>query len=611
MSFFFDPSLNCFFNGLIREWNGWSYRSAQSDAKSTSEVEYPAGWFDIPVSEGVLSVPCRHFSTTGRHHLLAPCLMQDASGEIHPLPLQQAIEAVMLNSQLTAETDTSDTVKAFVKRALESDENMRHALNYRKADMEELFQGTLSFEQAETSLFTGHSIHPCPKARDNFSEEDTLSYAPEYGGRFVLHWYRLKKDRLYVRESQGCEYQKLVTDLIQSDERAQAWAKQIGPEEVLFPCHPFQHKVWQDSARINELMEQGAVIHLGQGSIPWSATSSVRAIYSAQVPWMLKFSLSVKLTNSIRHLQPEELVRGAELFRVLMTGKAQEFVARFPDCQILMEPTAAAICGEDGQPYEETIVLWRENPFRNGIENNTEVLATLLQDDPRNGVSRLEQRLRHFSQDYPETAVNWFRQYLEVAVKPLLIGQADYGLLFGAHQQNIVLKLDASGFPEKMYFRDCQGTGYTQLAYQLYSKEIVDMGKDSANVLEDELGIRLFSYHMIINATFNVISSLCRDGSVPEVRLTQCLRNFLLSVKSLGVRDEQCIHYLLDTPELLSKGNFLIALRKLNENTESDYLAMYHTMANPLLNRSQASDVCTSENTGQIATEPAIQYTAS
>lgn len=614
MQFQFDPSLNCFFNALLREWQDWQFYpviAQELHATSNQQTLKPTGWFKIATRQGELSIPCMHFATTGRHHLLSPCVL-DNQHSIEALDFQSAVKLVMTESSAgqqsdqekvdtSSNTSTRASIENFIKRALESDTNLQQALVYRESEFDQLFGKSLTFEQAESALFTGHSIHPCPKARDNFSNADTLAYAPEFGGHFQLQWYKLHTSHLYTRETDGFDYNKLIQDLISQDPQAQAWHETLEHDFVLYPCHPFQHKVWNNTERLTALMENGNLVHLGSGSIDWSATTSVRAIYSKQSPWMLKFSLSVKLTNSIRHLQPEELVRGAELCRVLTTPPAQEFEQRVKDdFKILFEPTAAAICDDQGKPYEETIVLWRENPFTEGKDENTEVLATLLQDDPRSGQSRLEQCLKQWQtannpgHEYASLATQWFKQYLNVAVKPLLIAQADYGLLFGAHQQNIVLTL-SQGMPVKMYFRDCQGTGFSQLANQLYTQYLPDMATDSANVIEDEMAIRLFSYYLIINATFNVISSLSRSGEIPESVLIGQLQFFLQDIKAQGVKDAQCIDYLLNSEELSAKGNFFVSFKQLNENTETDYLAMYHPMTNPL--KVEAPELLDSVNT--------------
>ncbi len=613
MSFFFDPSLNCFFNALLREWQDWRYIAVSEYDRATHEYEltgsgwnypaktrhsiYPSGWFEISAATRKLSIPCRQFSTTGRHQLLGPCVLSTIAGdvqeEVQPLSLPEAIRWVMLESGITDGLDEA-LVQPFITRAIQSDDNLRDALDYRQRDLDALFNQPLNFVQAESALLTGHSIHPCPKARDHFSKQDAQAYSPEYQGEFELQWYLLKRANLYVRHADDITYEQLLADLIRQDKRMQFWAKQVEADEVLFPCHPFQHKVWQKTPRIQTLIKAGTLVHLGQGSVPWSATSSVRAIYNAQTAWMLKFSLSVKLTNSLRHLQPAELVRGAELCRVLDTPPAQDYRHRFPDFSILMEPLAAAICDENGKPFEETIVLWRENPFSRGNEGNTEVLATLLQDSPVTGVSRLQIRLRQLPGLYVSNAREWFRRYLITTVRPLLIGQADYGLLFGAHQQNIVLTLD-QGMPAKMAFRDCQGTGFTQLASDLYRPYLPAMAQDSGNLIEDGMAISLFSYYLIINATFNVISSLCQGNLIAESVLVGELRSFLQHIKAVGVKDSSCIDYLLTAPELSAKGNFFVALRQLNENTETDYLAMYHPLANPL--------------TGSLETAPRLMET--
>lgn len=587
---YYDASTNCFFNALLREWSSWTYRETAADQVNlTNPISSEHGCFIIASTDklSVLEVPCTHYSECGRHHLALPCRIistahTNKESSTKEADFLQSVQWLFTQSAMISQLKAPD-INAFLTRVKQSDHNLNMAIGYRSNDMDKLFKGETNFKHSEAALFTGHSIHPCPKARDNFSPEDAIKYCPEFGQEFQLEWYKVHSSALYIKAAEGFSVQHLITDIAAADIHANTWLASLDNDEFLIPCHPFQHKIWQQHSEISTLIAAGKLTHIGKGALPWSATSSVRAIYSEASPWMLKFSLSVKLTNSIRHLQPEELVRGAELCRVLETPPAQAYLDRFECFTLLKEPTAIALCLEDGLPIEEGIVLFRENPFRAGEQNNTEVLASLLQDDPRTGTSRLEQRLKYLGTDYATSAAHWFNDYLDVAVKPLLIGQADYGLLFGAHQQNIVLQLE-NGFPKKMYFRDCQGTGFSQLATELYSPYLDGMAEESANLLPDSMAICLFSYYLIINATFNVISSLGRHSQSQESAFLVQLKKFLIDIKNDGVRDSQCIDYLLSSPELNAKGNFLVSLQQLNENTETDYLAMYHPMNNPLRN---------------------------
>ena len=597
MTFAFDPSLNCFFNALLREWSNWAFSKSlpsflSSHSDEINECGTPKGYFVFEGGDGKLCIPCGHYSIAGRHQLLKPCLVVGRDRAIRSIETQEAFEWLLRECR-DFDFEKAST-KQFLSRAKQSDNNLKKAVRFLDADLSSLFSSPLTFQQAEAALFTGHSIHPCPKARDNFSEQDALDYAPEFQGRFNLHWYRLKRQYLYSRfggddEGEG-GYEVLAGDLITYDPKVNAWKESLAEDEVLFPCHPFQHQIWQNLPQVQALIQQGGLEHLGTGSVDWSATTSVRAIYSPYQTWMLKFSLSVKLTNSIRHIQPAELVRGAELYRVLACPPAQEFVERFPNFTILKEPLAASLISESGEVIEESIVLWRENPFISGNVCNKEVLATLLQDDPRNGQSRLEQRLKQLPGRYIDHAKEWFVKYLDVVVRPLIIAQGDYGLLFGAHQQNIVLGLD-SVMPSHFYFRDCQGTGFTDLAYQLFSPYVSEMAADSGNLVDDDLAIRLFGYYLIVNATFNVISSLCRDGTLSEQSLIQLLRDFLQQLLTEGVKDSQCIEYLLHEEFISAKGNFMVSLKLVNDTTETDYLSLYHPLANPLVVKNEIKDI--------------------
>ena len=77
-----------------------------------------------------------------------------------------------------------------------------------------------------------------------------------------------------------------------------------------------------------------------------------------------------------------------------------------------------------------------------------------------------------------------------------MVSQADYGLLFGAHQQNLLITLK-DGYPDKVYFRDCQGTGYSHVA-----RELLENGSSGEHHVDETLGNRLFTYYLIINSTF-------------------------------------------------------------------------------------------------------------
>lgn len=564
-----SASLNCLMNALLRECPDWQFVGAKGGT---------AGEFRLSLNDGsVLGIAVHHRSRAGRHGLSGPCQLCLGDGRRRPLELTEAVFLV-----LEALGVDESARGAMLARVRQSCDNIAANLETRACDLDALALQPLGFIEAEAGLLIGHSVHPCPKARDHFVGDDATRYAPEYGNDFPLLWLAAKREHLRYFSAKGFFHRDMVADLAASDSRVAAWLAALNDDEELVPCHPFQWRHWQNHPVIAERLADRSLRLLGEGEQCWRATSSLRAVHCEQAPWMLKFSLSVKLTNSLRHLQTEELARGAQLAEVLASATGGDFQSALPQMQILLEPVALCLLDNAGEPIIETGLLWRANPFIGNVAEHTEVLATLLQDDPRSGVSRLASRLRATANLTAPKIKCWFERYLQVAVRPLLLAQADFGILFGAHQQNIVLQLEDGIWPQKMYFRDCQGTGFSALGAERLGEVFARWGEQEALVIDESMTLTLFCYYLFINASFNVISSLAMAGPVPESELIDQLRAFLEEIKSGGVRDDSVIRHLLESPALKIKANFHCALSDLNENTHADILSLYRPIPNPL-----------------------------
>ena len=162
------------------------------------------------------------------------------------------------------------------------------------------------------------------------------------------------------------------------------------------------------------------------------------------------------------------------------------------------------------------------------------------------------------------------------------MAQAKYGLLFGAHQQNIVVTLDEQLMPIKTYFRDCQGTGFSGLAKQLYGEVLLSDTADSGNLFENDTVIHLFTYYLLVNSCFNTISSLTLTKLLSEDEALKIYQEFLVQLKADNLPDPRVVDYLLDAEHIWSKGNFFCNLHAINENTMADPFLIYHPLQNPL-----------------------------
>ncbi|WP_369600210.1 IucA/IucC family protein [Hahella sp. SMD15-11] len=478
------------------------------------------------------------------------------------LTLTEAVDVLVSETQVWPEV--SDTQrKHFLSRVSGSIQAIRRSLGNR-ALMARLENTDLCFEDAEATLFAGHSVHPCPKARDGFGDEDIERYTPEYGQSFRLFWYAVIPDHLRVMGDPG------LWDAI---------ARSVLPDRTglrWLPVHPFQHRRWEISGDLARWRALGWVRDVCLAGPPWRPTSSVRTLYASGFPWMFKSSLSVRLTNSLRHLREQELQRGALLSDILREEAVQSWKNAHPAFHILEEPVAAVMVDTREEALEATAASWRSHPF--GPGQRVQPLALLLQPHPISRVCLLERLIgRAFRPE--DQARDWLRGFLDLVVAPLLEAQGSLGLLFGAHQQNLLLEL-SDGLPCRAWFRDCQGTGFTPLARDVLDRS-VRLHPSAGNCISAALGAQLLTYYLFVNSAFQVMAMLSRFCDERDLR--HDLRQWLQADRWQKLRDRSVVDALLTSPVLYSKRNFYLAFSGVNENSATDISSLYTTWPNPLV----------------------------
>lgn len=558
----YNPSLNAFFNAVLKETD--LGRFEQRDKRPVFVVDLP---------KGELAVPCAHRSMTGRHALRGPC--------IHRVDEARAVgfaEAVRLAARVLSRG--SHDARLLRHRVLRSHRNLEDAVADRLEDLDHLFEGELSFLEAEQGLLAGHSMHPCPKDRGGIGPRQARAWAACHEASFPLAWLAADRDRVRTWSSESVQPEAVLGDLAADD--APESAPPAGADEVCIPCHPYQLHRWRAHPGLAAGFADGSFRILGEGARSWHPTSSLRTLYAGDAPWMVKVSLSLKLTNSLRHLHLDELPRGPRLTDLLATSEGESLTTRFPQLAILEEPLSLALTDERCSPVEATGLTLRANPFLQARSANTEVLATLLQEDPRDGEPRLVKRLRATGNEGRDAALRWFEAFLATAVRPLLLAHADHGIIFGAHQQNIVLGLEGI-WPETVLFRDCQGVGFSPLGAERFGDRLAAWEDGVALTFDRATASTLLGYYLVVNSVFNVVATLATSGWAPEEVLVEHLAGFLEQLEAQGLEDDSLVDTLLRDPELSMKGNLHYALHDVDETTQScDVLDLYRPVPNPI-----------------------------
>ena len=290
-------------------------------------------------------------------------------------------------------------------------------------------QGPTRFLWAEKALVAGHPFHPAPKAREGLSDEEAALYSPELDGCFQLHWWAVDPKLARHDSADAAPAPLLVHKLLGGD-----LPRGATPRSVLIPAHPWQSRDLRHRPEIRDLMEKGLLSDLGPHGRPWYATSSLRTVYRADAPYMLKLPLALRITNSKRENLRKELLRGVEVRRMLDAGLAKSLAAAHPGFGIVGDP--AWIAAETGGPGLD--VMLRENPF--GPMDRVYCVAAFA--DLGYGPSRFGHLRENLLADIivgsaertgvrPADAVlDWFTRYLEAVVVPILWLDAAHALVF-------------------------------------------------------------------------------------------------------------------------------------------------------------------------------------
>lgn len=438
------------------------------------------------------------------------------------------------------------------------------------------------FLGAEQSLIHGHALHPTPKNHDGMADWHLPAYAPELGGRFQLRFFAVAAGHLRAGSALPRPAAALVADI-----PGVAGAFDLRPGETLIPAHPLQAEALLLDPAVQSLIAAGKLRDLGAAGPAFSATSSLRTVYSPDCPWMLKFSVPVRITNSRRINQLCELDAGvlmARLFRELGVGRRDDRL------RILDDPAwlAVAVPGRREGGFE---MIFRENPFRGEATRGPVNLVALTAEPLPGAESWLARVLDRSGAGRAGSgqvgARRWFEAYLDCVVEPIIDLYETHGIALEAHQQNVLIDL-SDGLPRRAWYRDNQGYYVAESHLDRLAALVPELrlGEDLCYP-RDEINDRL-AYYLIINQAFGVIGRLGRDGLGEEDEFLDRLAARLDRQARRPGPGGDFARHMLGAPHLLAKGNLLTRAQDIDEL--SDGPSVYVPLANPIAHR--RSETC-------------------
>ena len=537
----------------------------------------------LPLSliQAQLFVPLSYVSRVGRHRIAAlPQIFQKGQ----KLNFSAVAMVSLLLEELVQQSEGRVDAASLVERWIQSRDALQQFLNIRAEDFDALVQVEQGFIESEQALILGHSMHPAPKSRTGFVHEDWQKYSPEACGQTQLHYWLVAPE--YIAEGTALEQvfsiqlkQEIKWHLSESElETLAAYA-----HYKLLPLHPWQARYLQSKVWFKSLKAKLKIIDLGEKAWIFSPTTSVRTLASFNARWMLKPSLSVMITNSIRVNLAKECHRGEMTHRLWHSELGQSILKQCPTLKAVNDPAWIAL-QLDGEIIDETICIVRDQPFT--PEQQVTCIASLCQDHPveeRNRFNALFDQIASQQKlnDKAQIAHDWFKTFLNISLSPLMYVYHRYGMAFESHQQNVLVELK-DGWPQWLWLRDNQGFYYIEELADEILQQFPELNDKAHAVGSKAFVDERFSYYFFGNTLFGIINAIGATGFVSEQDLLSVLQQHLFDLLK-QYPESSLIQSLLYQPTLPYKGNLLTRLYELDELIAPvENQSVYIQLANPL-----------------------------
>ncbi|MGR3765695.1 IucA/IucC family protein [Rossellomorea sp. NS-SX7] len=524
-----------------------------------------------------------YWSETDRHLFSFPIFYRTAGSE-DLQPLDYITLTSLIVKEFLLDKSFRGAEDELMYRVILSCRSIKTYLEDRVEDEEALSQEDFEFIEAEQSLIFGHLLHPTPKSKQGLTETEDAAYSPERKGEFQLHYFAAEKSMVLQDSSRLLSAASIIFEELQNDaEVDQDWLSELieKDERVLIPVHPLQVKQLMEQTEVQTRLANGSLAYIGPVGKKFTGTSSFRSVYCKDSKYMYKFSVPVKITNSLRINQAKELARGVEVSRLLETEVGQNIKRNFPNFRILEDPAYLNLVFDTELSGFEVVI--RDNPFYEN-SNNVSLIAGLCQDHAYGGKPRLHSIIKGISdresRSVQEVSIDWFNRYLDLTLDPLIWLFNKYGIALEAHQQNSVIKLVA-GYPETFYYRDNQGYYYSETKAGKLMELLPELNTLSDTICADDVAEERLRYYFFFNHLFGLINGFGVSGLIEEGELISVLKERLKQHEENMPSD--LLSSLLYQPVLPCKANLLTRFYDMDELVgPMESQSVYTMVKNPI-----------------------------
>jgi siderophore synthetase component len=275
----------------------------------------------------------------------------------------------------------------------------------------------------------------------------------------------------------------------------------------------------------------------------------------------VKASLSVRITNCVRHSSVADLEGAVLLTRLL----AHVGTAGFG---VLGEPAARTVAVDELAGRVGAIV-------RTGLAlapgERAHLAGTLAaqEPDPAGTPTRLAAVLAGGD------PIEWWDRYIALLVPPVLRLWAGQGVVLEPHLQNVLVVTGRTGAPVRVLLRDMEGV---RLRTDRHAALLATLAPAvaAATAFDPDRAAARIGYCLLVNNLGELAVAVAELADAPEERLWAPVRAAIRAVAAeLGAPE---LRSLLDAPTLPAKANLVVRWRGA-EDPEAPYVAVPNPLA--------------------------------
>ncbi|MFC5051161.1 IucA/IucC family protein [Rubritalea spongiae] len=433
----------------------------------------------------------------------------------------------------------------------------------------------VDFISSEQDSRWGHWFHPTPKNRVGMADWQEELYCPEYQRGFQLHYFAVHSSLLKVGGISRSYYDQIMLQCLGED------FKSLPEGFAYVVCHPLQASKMRVQEGIRELIGSGILLDVGVKGREFYATSSVRTVYNSEVEMMLKLSIPVKITNSVRSNKVSDLEYCEQVVKAvkyLGLGDSSDGFTFLAD-----RGQVSVQYGDAELGFES---LFRENPFyRKNTEGVVNPVALFEEALPgmKSQTFQLVTELAYKDELPLKLAAQvWFENYITVTLLCFIELYDEFGVTFESHLQNCLIKIEEC-LPVKLYYRDTEGCYIDESLSDDLTEEFPRLASLSGVFFSRKEMHEAVGYYHLINHVFAVVCRFGVDGLLEEELGIDLIHRLLRKKEKVcGERGRALIWYLLDSKMIQCKSNLITQLEGIDELAGADAKAAYVEVKNPL-----------------------------